>query len=96
MTKEEQILLLHRAQARCEKRLEEVLQRPGAAGPEESTGDLGAGGGQEREGQRKVGARLQHQVASGEGGSKKGGQARARTRSGVGRARAKPAGSEAG
>ncbi|XP_066101443.1 parathyroid hormone/parathyroid hormone-related peptide receptor isoform X1 [Saccopteryx bilineata] len=28
MTKEEQILLLHRAQAQCEKRLKEVLQRP--------------------------------------------------------------------
>ncbi|KAB0404269.1 hypothetical protein E2I00_006931 [Balaenoptera physalus] len=28
MTKEEQIFLLHRAQAQCEKRLKEVLQRP--------------------------------------------------------------------
>lgn len=29
MTKEEQIFLLHRAQAQCQKRLKEVLQRPG-------------------------------------------------------------------
>ena len=32
MTKEEQIFLLHRAQAQCEKRLKEVLQRPGGGG----------------------------------------------------------------
>lgn len=32
MTKEEQIFLLHRAQAQCQKRLKEVLQRPGGGG----------------------------------------------------------------
>lgn len=59
MTKEEQIFLLHRAQAQCEKRLKEVLQRPGGGG----VGWGGAkGGGSVSEvrrgrGQRKVGAR---------------------------------------
>lgn len=60
MTKEEQIFLLHRAQAQCEKRLKEVLQRPGGGG-------AGAGGGAKEEdlgevrtgwGQRKVGTQL--------------------------------------
>ena len=67
MTKEEQIFLLHRSQAQCEKRLKEVLQRPG--------GDRAKGGGsgdkvRRQWGQRKVGAQVQNQVSSREGGSR--------------------------
>lgn len=52
MTKEEQIFLLHRAQAQCEKRLKEVLQRPGGGGAKGG----GSGGKVRRQrGQRKVG-----------------------------------------
>lgn len=70
MTKEEQIFLLHRAQAQCQKRLKEVLQKPGGGG---------AGGGAkegkwERRPEWEGGAkcrrepRMQNQVASGERG----------------------------
>ena len=67
MTKEEQIFLLHRAQAQCEKRLKEVLQRPGGGGAE---------GGSVGKGRRHRGARgrweprRQKQVAPREGGSR--------------------------
>uniref|UniRef100_G1PDW9 Parathyroid hormone/parathyroid hormone-related peptide receptor n=1 Tax=Myotis lucifugus TaxID=59463 RepID=G1PDW9_MYOLU len=57
ITKEEQIFLLHRAQAQCEERLQEVLRRPG-----------GRGGAAEGRGRGKAGASLQNQVASGQVG----------------------------
>lgn len=53
MTKEEQIFLLHRAQAQCEKRLKEVLQKPGGGG---AGGGSGGQGQETQRGQRKVGA----------------------------------------
>lgn len=78
MTKEEQIFLLHRAQAQCEKRLREVLQRPGGRG-----GPTGLGG-PEREGPEEGGSQSADPSGIGAGGSGKGGQA---TKSGAVQAR---------
>lgn len=57
ITKEEQIFLLHRAQAQCEKRLKDVLRSPGGGG----VGQGGAKGGglgrdPEREGPEEGGS----------------------------------------
>lgn len=48
MTKEEQIFLLHRAQAQCQKRLKEVLQRPGGGGARWGAAKEGGSGGEVR------------------------------------------------
>ncbi|KAF5921688.1 hypothetical protein HPG69_012859 [Diceros bicornis minor] len=58
MTKEEQIFLLHRAQAQCEKRLKEVQQKPGGGGAGWGGAKGGGSGGKVRRGkcQTKVGA----------------------------------------
>lgn len=50
MTKEEQIFLLHRAQAQCQKRLKEVLQRPGGGGAGWGGAKEGGSGGQVQRG----------------------------------------------
>lgn len=81
MTKEEQIFLLHRAQAQCEKRLKEVLQRPGGGRAEGRSRGARAGDTEgPEEGGSPGGKGRWHQGRAGPG---KGGQATVRTKSGV-------------
>lgn len=71
MTKEEQIFLLHHAQAQCEKQLQEVLQRPGAGGARWGGTKGGGTGARSGEGgPDKGGGPRQNPVAPGQGSSR--------------------------